>query len=493
MGFHLGLQRYACVFMRRLPRQPLDPRVYLRDLGAGPSDRGACPNHRTPLAVTFWQITSLIAAVGLSIWVVWQVILPFRRARAALRGIVEGDYSPVLLLTGFKPIRGLTADLQRLAERMGGMDRQLADEGFSLRAILSSMVEGVLIVDNSQRVKLANSALLRVFGLAGSPLNRTVMEVFRSHDLQNAVSATLQDSKPQTKVLQIDTSKGREYQAKYFEVTAVAVSSKEETEPMGAIVVFHDVTEIKALEEIQRELVENVSHELRTPLSIMIGYVETLMDGAISDPDLTRKFLLTMHKHGVRLNLLLEDLLSISQLEAGTAPFSFKKLDLRQCLDRVIDRLEPQVAEIRAEIRCELEEDLPLIEADAHRLDQVLFNLLDNALKYTVGKSTTVTVVARRSEGDVTVRVTDQGPGIPLDDQPRIFERFYRVHKDRSREAGGIGLGLSIVKQIIEAHGGQVGVDSTPGSGATFHFTLPISQGRDPVMEASQVPGTPAT
>ena len=224
-------------------------------------------------------------------------------------------------------------------------------------------------------------------------------------------------------------------------------------------------------------LVANVSHELRTPLSIINGYLETLLDGALEDGPTARRFLEIMARHGKRLNLLIEDLLSLSQLESRPGGgLVFEPVDLRSCLEHTVERLDPLIAEKGAVVTLDLPKHMPEIEADAPRLEQVFVNLLENALKYGAAASPTIRVAVRAHAAEARISVTDNGPGIPLADQPHIFERFYRVHKDRARTVGGTGLGLSIVKHVVEAHGGEVTVQSLPGRGASFHLRLPNSQ-----------------
>jgi two-component system phosphate regulon sensor histidine kinase PhoR len=241
------------------------------------------------------------------------------------------------------------------------------------------------------------------------------------------------------------------------------------------LVIFHDVTQIRSLEAVRKEFVANVSHELRTPLSIITGYLETLIDGG-DDQETSLRFLRTMHKHAQRLNLLIEDLLSISQLEFRKISLNFEPVNLSESVHRVLEQLDSRIRENGAAVTAAIPKDLPRIEADAFRIEQALYNLLDNALKHSSKSGARVTVEARSDGPAVLLSVCDDGVGIPLSDQPHIFERFYRVHKDRSRDAGGTGLGLSIVKHTVQAHGGSISVQSSPGAGATFVMNLPVSQ-----------------
>jgi two-component system phosphate regulon sensor histidine kinase PhoR len=241
---------------------------------------------------------------------------------------------------------------------------------------------------------------------------------------------------------------------------------------VGTLLVFHDLTQHKRLEEQRREFVANVSHELRTPLSLIKGYTETLLNGAMSDPDHCAKFLQIIDKHADRLTFLIEDLLTISKLESGQVILNLHPVYLHQVADLVIEDLRAKAEERQTLLQNEVPAGLQ-IHGDADRLQQVLANLVDNAIKY--GRPQGKVVVGARSlhEDIVEGWVADDGLGIPPEARTRVFERFYRVDKGRSREQGGTGLGLSIVKHIIAAHGGEVRVESDLGKGTCFYFTLP--------------------
>ena len=243
-------------------------------------------------------------------------------------------------------------------------------------------------------------------------------------------------------------------------------------ERQGMILVFHDLTRLKQLENTRKEFVANVSHELRTPLSMIKGYVETLISGAKDDPSVATRFLQTIEKHADRLTYLIEDLLTISRLESGQIVMNLKQLELRPVADEVVSDLRSR-ADDKSVV---LENQVPpqiLVRADADRIQQVLFNLVDNAIKYGRPEGL-VRIGALAVDGQkIEVSVRDNGPGIPPEAIERVFERFYRVDKARSREQGGTGLGLSIVKHIVQSHGGEVWAKSTVGQGTTFLFTLP--------------------
>ena len=370
--------------------------------------------------------------------------------------------------------RGLTAATEARARQQREFDslrqqheqaraRELAQQ----QALFNSMSEGVLVLDGEGRVRLVNQALERLFGINGDIRGRTVMEALRLHQVQELVNRTLVEGQVQEFELELP---GLDVQRSLQVNSAVVLGP--DGRAQGMILVCHDLTRLKQLENTRREFVANVSHELRTPLSLIKGYVETLIDGAKDRPEVATKFLQTIEKHADRLTYLIEDLLTISRLESGQIVMNLQHIEPREVVDRVISDLETKAAAKSSALVNEVPAGA-IAHADADRLQQVLFNLVDNAIKYGRADGRVV-IGARRREGkQLELWVRDDGPGIPPEAQPRVFERFYRVDKARSRDAGGTGLGLSIVKHIIQSHGGDVWVESEPGRGATFFFTLP--------------------
>ncbi len=413
----------------------------------------------------------LVSAFALLAIVLWRRLLVLRRE---VRNLVsDGTLSHEI--PGPRVLREIHRDLKEMAKRQREIARQIADEDFSLRAILASLVEGVLIADGNMRIRLTNERLQQMFSLPKPSLDRTVMEVFRNHLLHQVIQRTLETEEPQSAELQAEIREGDQFQLKHFQVTSVSLRPREHESLTGALVIFHDVSQIRSLEAVRKEFVANVSHELRTPLAIITGYLETLIDGG-ADHETNLRFLKVMHKHAQRLNLLIEDLLTISQLESRKISLHFEPVDLLESVNRVIERLDSRIREIGATVTVSAPRHLPRIEADAFRIEQALYNLVDNALKHSGKSAVRVAIELRSDSHAVDISVHDDGVGLPLSDQPHIFERFYRVHKDRSRDAGGTGLGLSIVKNTAQAHGGFVSVQSNPGSGATFFMNLPIRQ-----------------
>jgi two-component system phosphate regulon sensor histidine kinase PhoR len=334
--------------------------------------------------------------------------------------------------------------------------------------LFNSMIEGVLLLDTAGRVQLVNDSLRKGFGLAENVGGQTIMEVFRWHEL-----AALSERLPREKIIsgvELDLQRGAR---RSWQISAALVTDRPGG-PLGQLFVFHDVTRLKELESIRKEFVGNVSHELRTPLSLIKGFAQTLLDGALHDPEQATRFLQKIDKHSDRLLFLIEDLLAISRLESGQVALNIQEVNLRDMAQRVVDDL----GALAAARQTTLENHIPAalsVRADADRLPQVFFNLTENAIKY--GRSGgRVRLDARETAGrKAEVLVSDDGPGIPPEAIGRIFERFYRVDRARSRESGGTGLGLAIVKHIVQAHGGEAWVHSDLGKGATFHFTVPCS------------------
>lgn len=333
------------------------------------------------------------------------------------------------------------------------------------RALFESMGEGVLLLDQSQRITIANRSVRQLLHLNGELRGKTILEAVRLPFLANMAAGLPVRGVVRHAELELPGSPAR-----LLEINASVVTD-ESGQQHGSIYVFHDLTRIKQLENTRREFVANVSHELRTPLSLIKGFVETLLDCAEDDPGQVQKFLLTIQKHANRLSFLIEDLLTISQLESGPATLALTPVRLHDLTERVIDDLSSKANERKARIENHLAKEL-LVAGDAERLQQVLFNLLENAIKY--GRDGGSIHIQSESTGraEMRIAVIDDGPGIPPEAQARVFERFFRVDRARSREAGGTGLGLSIVKHIIQAHGGKVWLESELGKGSTFFFTL---------------------
>jgi len=342
----------------------------------------------------------------------------------------------------------------------------LAQAEVQQQALFNSMVEGVLLLDSRERVRLVNQALENLFGLTDDIRGRSMMEALRLHELQELVNRVRTEGQVPGFELELPGLDKR-----CVQVNATALLDRAGRQ-QGTILVFHDLTRLKQLENTRQEFVANVSHELRTPLSMIKGYVETLIHGAKDDPKVATRFLQTIEKHADRLTYLIEDLLTISRLESGRIVMNMQRVELRPVVDDVLNDLKSRAGDKDVVLENQVPEEI-VVRADADRIQQVLFNLVDNAIKYGRPDGR-VWIQARLAvEQLIEVSVCDNGPGIPPEAIDRVFERFYRVDKARSREQGGTGLGLSIVKHIVQYHGGTVWAESELERGTTFSFTLP--------------------
>ena len=357
--------------------------------------------------------------------------------------------------------------LNRQKEKLeSGLAESMETEKSRQKAFVNSMSEGILILDENSRIQLANNSLMAFFSLNGSITGLSMIEVFRRHELPALVRQAASEHFPDAIQIEVPT-----IPPKILEVKANAVLDAQ-GKLQGTVLVFHDLTRIQELENMRKEFVANVSHELRTPLSLIKGFVETLLAGAKDDPDACIRFLQIIEKHANRLTFLIEDLLSLSQLESGKAAFNFQTAQLRPIVDEIIDDLSSSIQQRQITLLNQIAPDIAA-NIDNDRMQQVFFNLVDNAIKY--GKNGGVIQIGASQDGsNIKVWVQDNGPGIPPDSVERIFERFYRMDRARSRDQGGTGLGLAIVKHIVLAHRGKVWVESKQGDGAKFVFILPI-------------------
>ena len=331
-------------------------------------------------------------------------------------------------------------------------------------ALFNSMVEGLLLLDASGRIQLANRAFTTLFDVESDIQGKTILEALRLHELAELVEVLANGGQVLDHEMKLTGASER-----WVQINGAAILNSGQRQ--GTVLVFHYLTRLKKLERTREEFVANVSHELRTPLSLIKGYAETLLDGAKDNTEVAGKFLQTIDRNAERLRLLIEDLLTISELESGRVNLKLDTVALQPLVSKVFGDLQSRAAAKRIKLLNHAA-DLA-VRADSSRLEQVLGNLIDNAIKY--GRSGgTVAVGARNLPGgQIETSVKDDGPGIPAEALDRLFERFYRIDKARSREQGGTGLGLSIVKHIIANHDGKVWASSEPGKGATFFFTLP--------------------
>jgi two-component system phosphate regulon sensor histidine kinase PhoR len=387
----------------------------------------------------FWWLIILLASLtGLHLW--WRQ--KFRRQQMQLH-----------------------ADMESFQRRQ---QQTTLDAKAQQQVLFNSMLEGLLLLDRHRKIYLANRAFKNLFGLKAELRGKTIMEALRFHELEDLVQRVEAEQQVFNYELKLPELSGR-----WLQVNA-AVITNSAGEREGTILVFHDLTRIKQLEHTREEFVANVSHELRTPLSLIKGYVETLLDGARNNPEVAERFLKIIERNTQRLDLLIQDLLTISALESERIKLNMQPVELPALVEKVFADLKPPAENKNVELVNRLTE--LTATADANRLEQVLANLVDNAIKYGRAQGHVTVGGKKLDDGKLEIFVQDDGPGIPAEALDRVFERFYRVDKARSRDQGGTGLGLSIVKHIVQAHGGEVWVKSELGKGATFFFTLPATK-----------------
>ena len=349
---------------------------------------------------------------------------------------------------------------------------RLEQDRQQLRAVLSGMDEGVIAIDARRRLVFANASADRLFGLDGAAVGRLVAELIRSPQIQAAVEATLLGTAPYQGEITVASREGGLRMS--TRVLAVRGSSLSGSPPQGAVLVFHDVTDLRRLERMRQDFVANVSHELKTPLASIKAYTETLLDWALHDENVNEKFLHRIEEQADRLNQLILDLLSLARLESGQEVFEHGPLALTPCVEGCAEshRGRAEAKNLHYHLDLGPLDDDTFVLADEEAIRQILDNLIDNAIKYT-HEGGSVRIACRIAGDAVILEVADTGIGIPRDDLARVFERFYRVDKARSRELGGTGLGLSIVKHLVQSIGGTINVNSRVGSGTQFTVALP--------------------
>jgi two-component system phosphate regulon sensor histidine kinase PhoR len=390
-----------------------------------------------------------------------------RRLQAFAEGLLSGRTPSTLVRDSDDELGQLAASLSRTANQLHELVDSLSLESARREAILASMVEGVLAVDNELRVTFCNESFARAVGaLRTVPERLPVLELVRDPGFLDMLSRVLVTHESVKQRLQLAAAEGRAFEV---QAAPLAMGSRR-----GAIAILHDITDLERLERIRKDFVANVSHELRTPLTAIRGYAETLLDGALEDEEHNRKFLEVIRAHAIRLNNISSDLLVLSELESGQHPAEPEPVPIRAALESAVRTVESE-ARVRG-VRL-LVGDLDGARVMGHRirLEQAFVNLLDNAVKFNHPGGEVRVETARAKDGSATITICDTGIGIPSEDLPRIFERFYRVDKARSREVGGTGLGLSIVKHVIERMNGTIVVDSELGRGSSFTVTLPLT------------------
>jgi two-component system phosphate regulon sensor histidine kinase PhoR len=410
-----------------------------------------------------------VLAALFSFFVSRHLSYPLQSMTLAAQKFAHGDFGAQVPVPDSEELGQLADAMNRMSAQLNGTIQTIEEQRNELEAVLSSMAEGVLAVDLDERIINANEAIGQLLGVSPvGALNQTVQEVIRNPDIQAFIRRTLQSSEAQEAEITLLGSGGDLHLHAHGNLL---VGPKERT--LGALVVFHDVTRLKKLENMRRDFVANVSHELKTPITTIKGFVETLQDGAMNEPENAGRFLDIISRQSDRLTAIINDILSLSRLEQQGDPSGIEMQE-GSVRDMLKSAVEACLLGIRKKnITIEIEAD-DLLRGVFKRdlLEQAIVNLIDNAVKYSEpGRA--VRIKGWQEGKEVLIEVADQGRGIDQEHLPRLFERFYRVDKARSREMGGTGLGLAIVKHIAQVHGGTVQAKSQVGQGSTFLLRIP--------------------
>ena len=383
--------------------------------------------------------------------------------------VAGGDFQPLPSDDTEDELTDLARALNETAAHLDRTIRTLTGERNQSSAILRSMIEGVAVIDSKERVVFCNRAFAEILNIdAARCEGRPLVELVRQADLLDLARRALASADSLQGSLIIGTVMPRS-----FAVTATPVNALEPA-ANGAVIVLHDITELRRLERVRQDFVANVSHEFKTPLTAIQGFAETLLGGALEDQKNNRRFLEIIRDHASRLGRLTDDLLKLARIEAGKLEVQYQPVSVAELVEGCAATTLFKASQRNIALNLSYPPELPAVRGDAGLLREVLQNLLDNAVQYT-SPGGRVNLSAATRDHEAVITVADTGIGIPLADQERIFERFYRVDAARSREVGGTGLGLSIAKHIVEAHGGRLWVESTIGAGSQFHFSIPLA------------------
>jgi two-component system phosphate regulon sensor histidine kinase PhoR len=416
--------------------------------------------------MTWLLLCAIVATAILLALIAWRRwIAPWRQIEELVKQIGRHERPRTFLVHGGAGAQRVGLRLEKIFDDLNQLDKQIAKRESGLQSIFSTMQDALLVVDSERRVVLSNQVFRKVFGLPEISLGTPLLEVVRNPTLDEAIADVFRGGE----------SVRRQLAVRDLQVELHAAATRNNTDQVtGALVLFHDITELKKMDQIRRDFVANVSHELRTPLSILRGYIETLLDSPEPSREELSQILGVMERHSKRLDLLAQDLLTLAQLESTNSNLQLGNVDVASLFADVIRDWEKKLATKQLTVTVDVPPDLPAVHADRQRLQEALYNLVDNAVKYSPERDE-IRLTARQRAGEIVLSVSDNGIGISKEDLPRIFERFYRVDKSRTAEnIRGTGLGLAIVKHIAQLHGARVDAESEIGKGTTIHVLLPM-------------------
>jgi two-component system phosphate regulon sensor histidine kinase PhoR len=411
-------------------------------------------------------VVALLAAL-LAVFLAGRTTEPLRQLTVVAERMAAGDLDARLFPTSRDEVGQLTRAFNHMADQIREQVSSLAEEQGRLAAVLDHMADGVLITDAGGQVRLINAAATRLLDTSEDrAMGRSFTQVAPHHPLIELWKACREQGEEQIEMVEV---------SRHGLFLQAIVSPFEQQGTEGYLVILQDLTRIRRLETVRRDFISNISHELRTPLAGLKALVDTLRGGAIKDPPAAKRFLKRMDAEVDALTQMVEELLELSRIESGQAPLRMAPTPVAEIVIPPVGRLRPQAERAGLEFTVLLPPQIPPVLADADRARLALTNLVHNAVKFTPPGGR-ITVVAQPDGEDVVFSVQDTGVGIPADDLPRIFERFYKA--DRARSGGGTGLGLAIARHLVQGHGGRIWAESVEGQGSKFYFTLPVAVDR---------------
>jgi len=462
-----------------------DGRLYVVRL-AQPLEQLATFKGRLAMGLIGALSAGLLAAVVIYFWIVRRLIRPTARLAAGAGALAAGNYDQLLEPPAERHLAALAEALNRMAARVREQIEAVRAERDHLEAIVHSMSDGVLVTDREGRALLVNPEFCELFRLEGDLRGRLPLEIARQPELAQLVEATLRRGESLNVVVEL-----RQPERRLLALTSAALAPAptqnrasgrppgafDPEGPQGAVVAARDVTQAMRIDEMRRDFVANVSHELKTPLSAIRGFAETLRDGALDERPAAHRFTERILDQCRRLQNLLSDLLTLSRLEASDRKLEPEPVDLALLTRRAVETVDEAASSRGVTVSLQKpKRSLPQVPGDRESIERLILNLLENAVKYNrKGGRVDIALGVDAEANEALIEISDTGIGIPADDLPRIFERFYRVDKGRSRAEGATGLGLAIVKHIVQSHGGRLDVDSELEVGTTFRVHLPLA------------------
>jgi two-component system phosphate regulon sensor histidine kinase PhoR len=399
-----------------------------------------------------------------------KIMAPIEKVEQFTHRVCKGELPGTLLVEANDEIGRLAKNINCMVEDHQGKIRAVYEEKGKLESAFASMAEGVLVLDSQHRIELVNSGLKNIFrdGYIPDIIGKTPLEAFRNVELEDAFNRFRETRNPVFEEIAF----GDETPI-ILDVTISAVQGLP-AEEEKTMMVFHDVTRLKRLEKMREDFVANVTHEIKTPLTAIIGFIDTLQGGAFEEKETARKFLQIISENARRLDRLVDDLITLSNIELGEMKIQLEGVSVAHIIGNALPVFEAKIAAKALTVATHIPDGLPLIHADRDKVVQIIVNILDNAVKFTSDGGKISVAACEDGKGSVVIEVSDTGMGIPKSEIPRLGERFYRADKARARELGGTGLGLSIVKHLLKAHQGRMEIESQMGKGTTVYLFFPI-------------------